>query len=128
MGLGISFPIPVFNRNQGEIARSRAEETRATLLGRAARNQVLREVETAYAALESSRERVRMYEDTYLARSRESREIAEYAFERGATSILELLDAERTDRATQLAYRHELAAYQTNLAELEAAVGAPAQP
>jgi cobalt-zinc-cadmium efflux system outer membrane protein len=128
MGLGVSFPLPLFNRNQGEIARARSEQRRAEYLARAARNQVLQDVETAYASFESSRDRVRLYEQTYLSRARESRDIAEFAFQKGATSILDFLDAERTYRTTQLAYRRELAAHETNLAQLEAAVGTPVTP
>ncbi|HMK28935.1 MAG TPA: hypothetical protein VK473_04560 [Terriglobales bacterium] len=45
-----------------------------------------------------------------------------------AASVLDFLDAERSFRATQLAYRQELASYLTNLAQLEAAVGAPLTP
>jgi len=128
MGVGMSFPIPIFNRNQGEIARTRSEERRARFLAEAARNQVIQDVETAYAAFESSRERVRLYEETYLSRARDSRDTAEFAYQKGATSVLDLLDTERTFRATELAYRKELAAHETNLALLEAAVGAPLTP
>ena len=128
MGMGVSIPVPLFSRNQGEIARTRSEQRRADFLAEAARNGVLQDVETAYASFRWSRERVRLYEETYLSRSRESRDIAEFAFQRGATSILDFLDAERTYRATQLAYRKELATYLTNLAQLEAAVGAPVMP
>jgi outer membrane protein, heavy metal efflux system len=128
MGMGVSIPIPLFSRNQGEIARTRSERRRADFLAEAARNGVLQDVETAYASFRWSRERVRLYEEMYLSRSRESRDIAEFAFQRGATSILDFLDAERTYRATQLAYRKELATFLTNLAQLEAAVGAPVMP
>ena len=129
MGLGIaSFSIPLFNRNQGEVARAKSEQLRADFLAQAARNQVLQDVETAYAAFESSRERVRLYEETYLSRAKESLDIEEFSFRNGAASILDFLDAERTYRAMQLAYRQQLAAYMTNLAQLEAAVGAPVTP
>ena len=128
MGLGVSFPVPVFNRNQGEIARTRSERLRADLLARAVTSQVIQDVETAYAAFESSRERVRLYEGAYLARAKESRDIAEFAFQKGAVSLLDLLDAERTYRATQLAYRQALAGYMTSLAQLEAAVGGALTP
>ena len=128
MGVGVSFPIPLFNRNQGEIARTRSEQRRANFLAQAMRNQVLQDVETAFVSCRSSRERVRLYEQTYLSRSKDLRDTAEFAFQRGATSILDFLDAERTYRATQLAYRKELAAYATNLAQLEAAVSAAVAP
>ena len=129
MGLGIaSVSIPVFNRNQGEVARAKSEQLRADFLAEAARNQVLRDVEIAYASFESSRERVRLYEQTYLSRAKESLDIEDFSLRNGAASILDFLDAERTYRATQLAYRQQLAAYLTNLAQLEAVVGAPVTP
>jgi len=128
MSVGLSFPIPLFNRNQGEIARTRSEQRRAVFLAQATRNQVLQDVEAAYASFQSSRDRVRLYEQTYLSRAKESRDTAEFAFQKGATSILDFLDAERTYRSTQLAYHRELAAYATNLAQLEAAVGEAVAP
>jgi cobalt-zinc-cadmium efflux system outer membrane protein len=128
MGLGISVPLPLFNRNQGEIARTQAEQRKADFVAQATRNQVLQDVETAYASLHSSRSRVSLYEQIYLSRVKDSRDAAEFAFQRGATSLLDLLDAERTYRATQLAYRQELAAYMTHLAELESAVGVEMLP
>jgi cobalt-zinc-cadmium efflux system outer membrane protein len=129
MGFGIaSVSIPLFNRNQGEVARAKSEQLRADFLAQAARNQVLQDVETAYASFESSRERVRLYEQTYLAYAKESLDIEKFSFQNGAASILTFLDAERTYRATQLAYRQQLAAYLTNLAQLEAAVGARLTP
>jgi cobalt-zinc-cadmium efflux system outer membrane protein len=128
MGLGVSFPVPLFNRNQGEIARTRSERQRADFLAQAVLAQVIQDVETAYAAFESSRERVRLYEGAYLSRAKESRDIAEFAFQKGAISLLDLLDAERTYRATQLAYRQSLAGYMTSLAQLEAAVGGTVAP
>jgi outer membrane protein, heavy metal efflux system len=129
MGLGLaSISIPLFNRNQGEVARATSERLRADYLAQAARNQVFQDVEIAYASFESSRERVQLYEETYLSRAKESLDIEEFSYRNGAASILDFLDGERIYRATQLAYRQQLAAYLTNLAQLEAAVGAPLTP
>jgi cobalt-zinc-cadmium efflux system outer membrane protein len=129
MGLGIaSIPIPIFNRNQGEVARARSEQLRAEFLDEAARNQVLQDVESAYAAFMSSRERVHLYEETHLAYAKESLDIEDYAFHKGGASILDFLDAERTYRATQLAYRQQLAAYLSNLAALQTSAGIDVTP
>jgi cobalt-zinc-cadmium efflux system outer membrane protein len=129
MGLGLaSIQIPIFNRNQGEVARTSSEQLRAEFLDQAVRNQVLQDVESAYAAFVSSRERVRLYEGTYLAYAKESLEIEDFAFHKGGASILDFLDAERTYRATQLAYRQTLAAYLNNLAQLQAAAGLDVTP
>src|SRR5207302_11009315 len=97
MRLGVaSFSVSLFNRNQGDVASARSEQLRADFLVQAARNQVLEEVETAYASLESSRDRVRLYEETYLTQAKESLDIEEFSFRNGAASILDFLDAERT--------------------------------
>jgi cobalt-zinc-cadmium efflux system outer membrane protein len=129
MGMAVaSVPIPIFNRNQGELARTKSEQIRADFLLESARNQVIQDVETAYAAFESSRERVRLYEQTYLSAAKESLDIQEFSMSKGASSTLDFLDAERTYRATQLAYREQLANYLTNLAALETAVGIPLAP
>jgi cobalt-zinc-cadmium efflux system outer membrane protein len=129
MGLGVaSISIPLFNRNQGEVARTASERIRADLLAEAARNQVLQDVETAYASFESSRLRLGLYEQTYLSQAKESLDIEDFSFRNGAASILDFLDAERTYRTTQLAYRQQLAAYVTNLSQLETAVGTQLTP
>jgi cobalt-zinc-cadmium efflux system outer membrane protein len=97
-------------------------------LAEAARNQVLQDVETAYASFESSRLRLGLYEQTYLSQAKESLDIEDFSFRNGAASILDFLDAERTYRTTQLAYRQQLAAYVTNLSQLETAVGTQLTP
>ncbi len=123
IGFGFSFPIRVFDRNQGEIARTKAEAIRATSIAEAVRNQIGSDVEVSYAAFQTSRERVRLYEQVYLGRAKESREIAEFAYNRGATSILDLLEVNRTYRGLQLAYKQVLASYLTSLHQLNSAVG-----
>ena len=129
MGIGIaSIPIPIFNRNQGEVDRARSEQLRSEFLSEAARNQVMQDVELAYASFVSSRERVRLYEQTYLSYAQESLEIEDFAFHKGGASILDFLDAERTYRATQLAYRQQLATYLNNRAQLQAAAGMDVTP
>jgi cobalt-zinc-cadmium efflux system outer membrane protein len=129
MGFGIaSIPIPIFNRNQGEISRTRSEQLRANFLADAAKTQVIQDVESAYASFVSSRERVHLYEETYLSEASESLQIEDFSFHNGGASILDFLDAERTYRATQLAYRQQLAAYLDSLAQLQVAAGIDVTP
>ena len=129
MGVGIaSIPIPIFNRNQGEIARAQSEQLRAGFLADAAEIQVIQDVESAYAAFVSARDRLRMYEETYLGYAKESLDIEEFSFHKGGASILDFLDAQRTYRATQLAYRQQLAAYLNALAQLQTAAGLEVTP
>ena len=124
LGIGIaSIPIPLFNRNQGEIARTRSEELRSGFLTQAAENQVIQDVETSYAEFVTARNRMHKYEGTYLGYAKESLDIEKFSFQKGGASILDFLDAQRTYRSTQIAYRQQLAAYMDALARLESAAG-----
>src|SRR6516162_7749351 len=115
--------IPIFNRNQGEIARAGFAIAQAQEQEKATSDQVLTDVQNAYAALESNDEIIRLYRSGYLDQAKEDREISEYSYRRGAASLLDFLDAERSYRAVQLAYRQALASYNTALEQLREAVG-----
>jgi cobalt-zinc-cadmium efflux system outer membrane protein len=129
MGIGVaSIPLPIFNRNQGEIARAKSEQIRAGLLAEAATNQAIEDVESAYANFVSARDRLQMYEHTYLGEAKESLDIEDFSFHQGGASVLDYLDAQRTYRATQLAYRQQLAAYLDALAQLQSAAGIDVTP
>ncbi len=81
---------------------------------------VLSDVSDAYEALRSNEEVVQLYTSGYLKQAQDSRDISEYAYKRGATSLLDFLDAERSNRAIQLAYRQALSSYMTALEQLKA--------
>ncbi len=119
----VNFGLPIFNRNQGEIARTRYALTQAQELQASASDTVLSDVSDAYEGLRSSEEVVQLYTSGYLQQAQDSRDISEYAYRRGATSLLDFLDAERSNRATQLAYRQALSSYMTALEQLKQAVG-----
>jgi len=104
-------------------ATLQAQETQAS-----ANDTVLSDVSSAYEALRSNNEIVQLYISGYLKQAEDSRDISEYAYKRGASSLLDYLDAERSNRATQLAYRQALAEYMTAVEQLKAAVGTRALP
>jgi len=118
-----SFDLPIFNRNQGEIARTKYALTQAQEQEQAASDTVLSDVANAYEAVKSNDEVVQLYVGGYLQQAKDSRDISEYAYKRGAASLLDYLDAERSYRATQLAYRQALASYMTALEQLKEALG-----
>ncbi|MGD0456353.1 MAG: TolC family protein [Terriglobia bacterium] len=115
--------IPIFNRNQGEIARTHYAITQSQESKIAAQETVMTDVTTAYEAAKEGDSVVRLYESGYLKQAQDSRDISEYAYKRGAASLLDFLDAERSYRATQLAYRQALATYMLALEQLREAVG-----
>jgi cobalt-zinc-cadmium efflux system outer membrane protein len=118
-----SFELPIFNRNQGEIARTGFALTQAQEQQQAASDTVLSDVANAYEAMRSNDEVVQLYASGYLKQAQDSRDINEYAYKRGAASLLDFLDAERSYRSVQLAYRQALASYMTALEQLKEAVG-----
>jgi len=118
-----SFALPVFNRNQGEIARTAHALTQAQEQQLLASDTVVSDVGNAYEAVKSNDEVVQLYMSGYLKQAQDSRDISEYAYKRGAASLLDFLDAERSYRSTQLAYRQALASYMAALEQLKEAVG-----
>jgi cobalt-zinc-cadmium efflux system outer membrane protein len=118
-----SIQLPIFDRNQGEIARTHYAITQAQEQERAADGQVLTDVRDAYEGLQSNDKIIRLYRSGYLDEAQQDRDISEYAYKRGAASLLDFLDAERSYRAVQLAYRQSLASYLLALEQLREAVG-----
>ena len=118
-----SMPLPVFNRNQGEIARAQYAITQAQELASETAQQVSTDVVTAFANLQSNDQIIQLYRGGYLDQAKQSRDISEYAYHKGAASLLDYLDAERTYRANQLAYRQALASYMLALEQMRQAAG-----
>jgi outer membrane protein, heavy metal efflux system len=123
-----NIPVPIFNRNQGEIARTRFALGQAQFTSTAARDIVLTDVRNAFEGLKTNEEIVRLYESGYLQQAQESRDISEFSYRQGAAALLDYLDAERTYRATALAYRQALAAYMVSLEQLKQATGSRTLP
>jgi cobalt-zinc-cadmium efflux system outer membrane protein len=123
-----SIPLPIFNRNQGEIARSHYAITQAEEQKKATNEQVMTDVHDAYASLRENDRVVQLYLSGYLEIAQQDRDISEFAYQHGAVSLLDFLDAERSYRATQLAYRQALASYLLALEQLREAVGVRALP
>ena len=119
----VSVPLPVFDRNQGEIARTGYAITQAQQQQQEATGQVMTDVKDAYEGLQTNDRVVQFYRSGYLEVSQKSRDISEYAYRRGALALLDFLDAERSYRATQLAYRQSLASYLLALEQVREAVG-----
>ena len=115
--------LPIFDRNQGEIARTRVAITQAQEQAAEASQQVLTDVVNAFYTLRSNEEIIQLYRGGYVDQAKQSLDITEYAYRHGAASLLDFLDAERTYRSNQLAYRQALASYMTSLEQLREAAG-----
>ena len=120
--------LPIFDRNQGEIARTRYVINQSQELASETSQQVLTDVVDAYSGLRTSEQIIQLYQGGYVDQAKQSRDISEYAYRRGAASLLDYLDSERTYRANQLAYRQALATYMTALEQMRQAVGTRTLP
>jgi outer membrane protein, heavy metal efflux system len=126
--LFFNIQMPIFDRNQGEIARTQYAITQSQELSSEQSSIALTDVTNAYESLRTSDEVVQLYQSGYLKQAEDSRDISQYAYQRGAASLLDFLDAERSYRATELAYRQSLAGYMVSLEQLREAVGTRSLP
>ena len=123
--LGATVNIPIFDRNQGEIARATADIERASRLRDAARAQVIADVDTAYATFLSARDKHNKINGNYLPKAEIVRERVNLSYQKGAATLLDYLEAQRSYREVSKAGIGALSDLITAMATLEAAVGEP---
>jgi cobalt-zinc-cadmium efflux system outer membrane protein len=126
--LFFNMQIPIFDRNQGEIARTRYAITQSQELSSEQASLAVTDVTNSYEALRTNDEVVQLYQSGYLKQAEDSRDISQYAYQHGSASLLDYLDAERSYRSTELAYRQALANYMASLEQLRQAVGTRSLP
>jgi len=123
LGFAVTFPIRIFDRNQGEKART------SLVIQQNERNRqnieagVLRDVESGLASLESVVSLLKAYRERYVPESTEIREKINFAYTNGGASLLDFLDAQRSFRDTQVAYLNLVGNYYTAANQLNLAVG-----
>ena len=123
LGFSFSVPLPIYNRNQGEIARVNAEHEQLVRREQAVKAQVLNEVKTAYNEFRSGRELVENIEQNLLKPAEQARDTAEYVYRTGASSLVEFLDAQRALNETMQSYNEAQATYRDAINNLNAAIG-----
>jgi cobalt-zinc-cadmium efflux system outer membrane protein len=121
--LGVSLPLPLFYRGQGEIEKAEAGVRAQRIAADKLDAQLSSEVSQAYAAWQSARSRVERMQGRMLERSQRALDLVDYQYKRGAASLLELLDAQRTWVSTQAAYQQNVGDCWIALYQLEAASG-----
>jgi cobalt-zinc-cadmium efflux system outer membrane protein len=128
VSFSFSVPLPIFDRNQGEIARTRYAMTQAQEQKKSAEGQVLTDVREAYEGMMTNDSLVQVFLSGNLETSKKSRDISEYAYQHGGATLLDFLDAERSYRATQVGYLQTLAAYLTSIEQVRQAAGTRSLP
>lgn len=127
VAFGIAFPLKVYNRNEGGIARAAAEKARSENLAAYTRQQVLLDIHKAHNAVEINRQRVEYIEKESIKKADESRQIVLAAYRFGEIDLINLLDAERAYRETRKVYNQALYDYRMSLYELGSSVGLEAE-
>jgi cobalt-zinc-cadmium efflux system outer membrane protein len=122
-GLSVSIPLRIFDRNQGEKARTEIDIGRNERLEDAAQAQVFSDVDSAYVTLVSVLNLLRPYRDKYMKLARDTRDRVSFSYQNGGASLLDYLDAEKAYRDVRLAYLNLIGAYLTAGAQMNMAVG-----
>jgi len=128
IGANFSIPIRIFDKNQGEKARTALEITRAQKLRDALLAGIYRDVDSAYAAWKNVRTLLLPYRNKYLKESGDIRDKVSFSYSQGNATVLEFLDAQKSYRDTQVAYLNLLGSYWSALAQLSLAVGQEVNP
>jgi len=128
LGISVSFPLRIFDRNQGEKLRTQLDITRNERLRDAADATVLSDVDSSYATLESNLTLLRPYKAKYLQQATRVRDTIFFSYQNGGTSLLDFLSAESDYRSVQLNYVNLIGSYLTAAAQLNMAVGREVVP
>jgi len=123
VGVSVSIPLRIFDRNQGEKLRTQLDITRNERLRDAAEAQVLSDVDSSYATLESNLVLLRPYKAKYLQMSVRVRDTIFFSYQHGGSSLLDYLNAQADYRSVQLNYVNLVGSYLTAVAQVNMAVG-----
>ena len=113
----------IFYRQRGEIARAEADLRAQRVAREKLRAQVLSDVRQATAAVDANRRLVQRLRTRMLGRARRVRDLVQVQYEKGAASLLELLDAQRTWALTYAEYLKDVHDFWLSLFRLDAVVG-----
>jgi cobalt-zinc-cadmium efflux system outer membrane protein len=128
IGVSVSFPLRIFDRNQGEKQRTQLDIGRNEELVKAAKALVFSDVDSAYAALDSTLILLRPYKDRYLKQATSVRDTIEFSYQHGAASLLDFLSAQADYRSVQVAYLNLIGSYLEAANQLNLAAGSEVIP
>ena len=123
LGLSVSIPLRIFDRNQGEKQRTLIDINRNQQLQEATTAQVFSDVDSAYEQVRSNVALLVPYRDKYRGQATRVRDSVTYAYQRGGASLMDFLNAQSDYRVIQLAYLQLVGSYLTSASQLNLAVG-----
>ena len=121
--LGVGLPLPVFYRYRGEIAKAKSDLRAQEILRAKIEAQVNADVNASLAAFMAARSRTERMQSRLLPQAGRARDLVRLQYEKGAASLFEFLDAQRTYLTTQNEYLQSLSDYWTAVFQAEQAAG-----
>ena len=123
LGLSVSIPLRIFDKNQGEKKRTLIDIDRSQQAAEAEKAQVFSDVDDAYELVRSNVALIKPYKKQYLDQSVYVRDTVTFAYEHGGASLMDFLNAQSDYRVVQLAYLQLIGAYMTAAGQMNLAVG-----
>jgi outer membrane protein, heavy metal efflux system len=123
--VGLSIPLPLFNRNQGNLLAAHQRVDQAMDQWTATDLQLRTLLVQAYEALAAADNEIKMLRDEILPGAKQAFTMANRGYELGRFSFLELLDAQRTLFQNRTLYLNALSNYQRLVNEIERLIAAP---
>jgi cobalt-zinc-cadmium efflux system outer membrane protein len=121
LNVGVSFPLPLWNRNGGNIKAAEAAHDQAEIALEKAEAQVMADIANAESEYSEASQRWQRYRDQTVPKSAKVRDSVAFAYEKGDVSLVDLLEAERTDNDVRLAAAQAQADTASATADLKAA-------
>jgi len=122
-GVGVTIPLRIFDRNQGEKLRTQLDIDRNEKQMEVTRAQVFSDVDSAYAAVTSAVTLLQPYKERYLTQAQSVRDTIEFSYQRGAASLIDFLSAQAEYRSVQVNYLNLVGSYLQAANQLNEAVG-----
>ncbi len=124
LGVFFALPLPLYNRNQGEIERARQEQAQIEARIRSLEQEIASEVANAYEQYSTAKTLLQTIEADMLDQARRVREVIEFSYRRGEATFVELLDAQRTFNETMQGLNEARAEYAKSLFLIDSISGA----
>ena len=128
IGLSVSVPLRIFDRNQGEKQRTLIDIDKSRQASEATRAQVFSDVDSAYAQVESNLALLKPYKAQYRDQATRIRDTVTYSYQHGGASLIDMLNAQSDYRTVQLAYLQLIGSYLNAANQLNLAVGREVVP
>jgi cobalt-zinc-cadmium efflux system outer membrane protein len=121
INIGVSFPLPVWNQNGGNIKAAKAAADQSRIALEQLQAQSVADLANAESEYDEARERWLRYRDQTVPKSAKTRSAMEFKYEKGAATLVDLLNAEQTDNTVRLAFAQAMNDTVSAAADLAAA-------